>query len=152
MKDIYKHYIRKRLQYFRPLEFITATPQIKSYGYVKILPEIYLPEPLQTIDMGSMNRFRGIPAFKQLFKRFQTSTASWPPHIYKKYNISSIIKKSRLCLASHDINTMPTDPIVLSFWLSRNLHMSEEQMKNIFVTDSVNIRMKVIADSFKDVS
>ncbi|XP_037949664.1 protein cereblon-like isoform X1 [Teleopsis dalmanni] len=132
------------------LQDITAFPQYKCYCNVKILPEIYLPEPLNCIQMGSLNRFRDLPKMQQSFRRLQAASTSLPAYIYEAYNMSGVIEKARTQLAEHKINTMPTDPVDLSYWLVRNLHLPEYVKKEIFKTDSVNVRMKLIATTFKE--
>ncbi|XP_039962334.1 protein cereblon [Bactrocera tryoni] len=145
-----QRFVTKGSQITGPLSFIAAHPQFKVYGKVRILPEIYLREPLQCIDMGSLNRFRDINSMRETYKRYQAATTAWPTHIYDYYSITAIVEKARSQLAQHKIDTMPTDPTQLSFWLVRNLHLSDSLMKTIFLTDSVNIRMKLISDTFTD--
>uniref|UniRef100_A0A0A1X079 Protein cereblon n=1 Tax=Zeugodacus cucurbitae TaxID=28588 RepID=A0A0A1X079_ZEUCU len=145
-----QRFVTKGSQVTGPLSFIAAHPQFKVYGKVRILPEIYLREPLQCIDMGSLNRFRDINSMRETYKRYQAATTAWPAHIYDYYSITAIVEKARSQLAQHKIDTMPTDPTQLSFWLVRNLHLSDSLMKTIFLTDSVNIRMKLISDTFTD--
>jgi len=45
---------------------------------------------------------------------------------------------------------MPKCPIQLSFWLVRNLHLTEKMMRLTFLTDSVNTRLQLIKSTFKD--
>lgn len=132
------------------LEYITSGLQVKTYGDVKILPEIRLPDPLSSTNIGSMNRFRDLPGLNGLLTDFQATTTVWPKHVFKQYTISSIIEKVLKSLETKKLQTMPTDPTRLSFWLSRNAHISEEQLSKIFMTDCVNVRMRIIADSFSD--
>lgn len=145
-----QRFVTKGNQVTGPLSFIAAHPQFKVYGKVRILPEIYLREPLQCIDMGSLNRFRDINSMRESYKRYQAATTAWPAHIYNYYSITAIVEKARTQLAQHKIDTMPTDPTQLSFWLVRNLHLSDSLMKTIFLTDSVNMRMKLISNTFTD--
>ncbi|XP_017481448.1 PREDICTED: protein cereblon homolog isoform X3 [Rhagoletis zephyria] len=145
-----QRFVTKGSQVTGPLSFIAAHPQLKVYGYVRILPEIYLREPLKCINMGSLNRYRDIESMSDTYKRYQAATTPWPAHVYDYYSITAIIEKARSQLAHHKIDTMPTDPTQLSFWLVRNLHLSDSLMKTIFLTDSVNIRMKIISNTFTD--
>lgn len=125
---------------------------MKCYGFVKILPDIYLPDPLKSINMGSMNRFRDNASMQDMYKRFQAATTPWPAHIYETHNISNIIEKARSQLAQHKIDTMPSDPTQLSYWLVRNLHLPEDMLKSVFLANTVNTRLKLIASTFKKVS
>lgn len=133
-----------------PLEYIECHPRMKCYGFVKILPDIYLPEPLKCINMGSMNRFRDNSSMHEMYKRFQAATTPWPAHVYETHNISNIIEKARTQLAQHKIDTMPTDPTQLSYWLVRNLNIPEDMLKTVFLANTVNTRLKLLASTFKE--
>lgn len=101
--------------------------------------------------MGSMNRFRDNVSMQNMYKRVQAATTPWPAHVYEAHNISNIIDKARTQLASHKIDTMPTDPTQLSYWLVRNLHLSEDMLNSVFLANTVNTRLKLIASTFKKV-
>ncbi|XP_055847992.1 protein cereblon isoform X2 [Episyrphus balteatus] len=132
------------------LEYITSGLQLKTFGYIKILPEISLPDPLASINIGSMNRFRDIPGLAGYLSDFRATTTIWPKHVFNQFTISSIIEKVLKSLETNKVQSMPTDPTRLSFWLSRNAHISEDQLSKIFMTDCTNVRMRMIADSFSD--
>ncbi|XP_055902251.1 protein cereblon [Eupeodes corollae] len=132
------------------LEYITSRPQLKTFGHVKILPEISLPDPLASINIGSMNRFRDIPGLAGYLTDFRATSTIWPKHVFNQFTIGTIIQKVLKSLETNKVQSMPTDPTRLSFWLSRNAHISEDQLSKIFMTDCVNIRMRMIADSFSD--
>ncbi|XP_011295031.2 protein cereblon [Musca domestica] len=133
-----------------PLEYINTHPRMKCTGFVKILPDIYLPEPFKQMNMGSMNRFRDIASMQQAYRRFQAATTPWPAHVYETHNMSTIIEKARTQLAQHKIDTMPADPTQLSYWLVRNLHLPEKMLKSVFLANTVNTRLKLIASTFKE--
>ncbi|XP_075145269.1 E3 ubiquitin ligase component cereblon [Haematobia irritans] len=135
-----------------PLEYINSHPRMKCTGFVKILPDIYLPEPLKTMNMGSMNRFRDNPSMQITYRRFQAATTPWPVHVYEAHNMTTIIEKARTQLAQHKIDTMPQDPTQLSYWLVRNLHLPEKMLKSVFLANTVNTRLKLIASTFKEES
>nr|XP_013097345.1 unnamed protein product [Stomoxys calcitrans] len=133
-----------------PIEYITSHPRMKCTGFVKILPDIYLPEPLKKMNMGSMNRFRDNASMQKAYRRFQAASMPWPVHVYEAHNMSTIIEKARTQLAQHKINTMPNDPTQLSYWLVRNLHLPEKMLKSVFLANTVNTRLKLIASTFKE--
>lgn len=136
---------------FRPLEFINRHPRMKCTGFVKILPDIYLPEPLKHMNMGSMNRFRDNTSMQKSYRRFQAATTPWPVHVYETHNMKTIIEKARTQLAQHKIDTMPSDPTQLSYWLVRNLHLPEKMLQSVFLANTVNTRLQLIASTFKEV-
>lgn len=127
--------------------FDDIPPEFKTYAYIRILPEIYLPDPLSTIQLGSMNRFRGIPSMEKKLRILQASTTIWPAFIYEPYRMEKIVEKAKICLESYKINSMPVDPILLSFWLGRNLLFNLKDKYKIFLTNSVNTRMQIIGNS-----
>lgn len=133
------------------MEYINEQPQVKCYGKIKILPDIYLPEPLKCLNMGSMNRFRDNNSMQREYKRFQASSTPFPVHVYDHYSVTMILERARNQLAQHKIDTMPSDPIQLSYWLVRNLQIPESLMYEIFTTNTVNTRLKLIASTFKEV-
>ncbi|EDW42779.1 protein cereblon homolog [Drosophila sechellia] len=131
-------------------QYIARNPTNKCFSKVKILPEYFLPEPLQSVDMGSMARFRDIPSMRDKYRRFQLSTTTWPSDACQEYSFASIVERARQRLESQKIDTMPKCPIQLSFWLVRNLHLTEKMMRLTFLTDSVNTRLQLIKSTFKD--
>ncbi|XP_034113314.1 protein cereblon isoform X1 [Drosophila albomicans] len=137
---------------FRPPQYIARNPTMKCYSKVKILPEYFLPEPLKCLDMGSLNRFRDIPSMKDKFQRYQLTTTPWPLEACQEYSFEDIIEKARKKLEIHKIDTMPRCPIQLSFWLVRNLHLTEKMMRLTFLTNSVNTRLQLIGTTLKQES
>ncbi|XP_064552707.1 protein cereblon isoform X2 [Drosophila montana] len=135
-----------------PPQYIARNPTMKCYSKVKILPEYFLPEPLKCIDMGSLNRFRDIPSMEKKFRRYQLTSTPWPYEACEEYSFEHIVEKARQKLEIHKIDTMPKCPIQLSFWLVRNLHLTEKMMRLTFLTDSVNIRLQIIDTTLKQES
>ncbi|KAH8407230.1 hypothetical protein KR222_010903 [Zaprionus bogoriensis] len=135
-----------------PPPYIANHPTSKCYSKVKILPEYFLPEPLKCIDMGSLNRFRDIPSMRDKFQRYQLTSTPWPLEACQEYSYEDIVEKARKKLEIHKIDTMPKCPIQLSFWLVRNLHLTEKMMRLTFLTDSVNTRLQLIGTALKEES
>ncbi|XP_016961117.1 protein cereblon [Drosophila biarmipes] len=135
-----------------PPQYIARNPTSKCFSKVKILPEYFLPEPLQSVDMGSMARFRDIPSMRDKYQRFQLASTPWPAEACQEYSFAAIVERARQRLETHKIDTMPKCPIQLSFWLVRNLHLTEKMMRLTFLTDSVNTRLQLIKSTFQDES
>ncbi|KAH8243078.1 hypothetical protein KR032_004325 [Drosophila birchii] len=135
-----------------PPHYIARNPTTKCFSKVKVLPEYFLPEPLQTVDMGSMARFRDIPSMRDQYRRFQLASTPWPADACQEYAFGDIVERARKKLEIHKINTMPKCPIQLSFWLVRNLHLNEKMMRLTFLTDSVNTRLQLIGSTLKEES
>jgi cereblon len=47
---------------------------------------------------------------------------------------------------------VPSDPVLLSFWLARNIPITNEKRRTIFMLDSVNARMLIIGKALDFVS
>ncbi|KAH8354182.1 hypothetical protein KR084_002623 [Drosophila pseudotakahashii] len=135
-----------------PPQYIARNPTSKCFSKVKILPEYFLPEPLQSVDMGSMARFRDIPSMRDKYQRFQLASTPWPADACQEYSFSAIVERARQRLETQKIDTMPKCPIQLSFWLVRNLHLTEKMMRLTFLTDSVNTRLQLIKSTFQEES
>ncbi|XP_017057621.1 protein cereblon isoform X2 [Drosophila ficusphila] len=126
--------------------------QGKCYSRVKILPEYFLPEPLQSVDMGSMARFRDLPSMGDKYRKFQLASTCWPAEACQEYSFAAIVEQARQRLEVQKIDTMPKCPIQLSFWLVRNLHLTEKMIRLTFLTDSVNTRLQLIRSTFNEES
>ncbi|XP_022215931.1 protein cereblon [Drosophila obscura] len=131
-------------------QYIARNPTNKCHSKVKILPEYFLPEPLKCIDMGSMSRFRDIPSMRDKYLRYQISSTPWPAEACQEYAYADIVERARKKLEVHKIDTMPKCPIQLSFWLVRNLHLTEKMMSQMFLTNSVNLRLQFIGGILKE--
>ncbi|EDV94752.1 protein cereblon [Drosophila grimshawi] len=135
-----------------PPQYIARNPTMKCYSKVKVLPEYFLPEPLKCIDMGSLNRFRDLPSMQDKFRRYQLTSTPWPLEACEEYSFEHIVEMARKKLEVHKIDTMPKCPIQLSYWLVRNLHLTEKMMRLTFLTDSVNTRLQIIGSTLKQES
>ncbi|KFB42716.1 AGAP005299-PA-like protein [Anopheles sinensis] len=113
---------------------------------VRILPEIVLPDPLISTCSNAMVRYAYSSRKDRLasFKRLLTQSTVWPQFVYEQYGTEEVLKKVERYLSSLKITSVPTDPVKLSFWLARNIPLTEENRKTIFGTDSVLRRMLII--------
>ncbi|XP_058119897.1 protein cereblon isoform X2 [Anopheles coustani] len=113
---------------------------------VRILPEIVLPDPLISTCSNAMVRYAHSSRKDRLasFKRLLTQSTVWPQFVYDQYGTEEVLKKVERYLSSLKITSVPTDPVKLSFWLARNIPLTEENRKTIFGTDSVLRRMLII--------
>lgn len=50
------------------------------------------------------------------------------------------------------LDSMPSDPVALSFWLCKNILPNEEDRLSIFMSNSVTDRMQIIGKSMNVVS
>ncbi|XP_035911574.1 protein cereblon homolog [Anopheles stephensi] len=113
---------------------------------VKILPEVVLPDPLISCCSNAMLRYAYTDRKDRLtsFKRMLAQTTAWPPFVYDQYDMKEVMAKVERFLSSLKITSVHTDQVKLSFWLARNIPLTEEFRKMIFCTDSVWRRMLII--------
>uniref|UniRef100_A0A182WK39 Protein cereblon n=1 Tax=Anopheles minimus TaxID=112268 RepID=A0A182WK39_9DIPT len=113
---------------------------------VKILPEIVLPDPLISCCSNAMVRYAYSSRKDRLtsFKRLLTQTTVWPQFVYDQYDTKEVMAKVERFLSSLNITSVQTDKVKLSFWLARNIPLTEEYRKMIFRTDSVLRRILII--------
>uniref|UniRef100_A0A182PJ24 Protein cereblon n=1 Tax=Anopheles epiroticus TaxID=199890 RepID=A0A182PJ24_9DIPT len=113
---------------------------------VKILPEIVLPDPLISTCSNAMVRYAYSSRKDRLhsFKRQLTQGTAWPQFVYDQYDTKEVMTKVERFLSSLNLTSTQTDKVKLSFWLARNIPLTEEYRKMIFCTDSVLRRMLII--------
>lgn len=117
---------------------------------VKILPEVFLPDP---IDMTLSNHQRKFLQSTQShkFKNFLASSTRWPKFVYDLYSIDIVNQKIERYLSILNISA-PDDPTQRSFWLARNVPLNLSDRIKIFTSNCVNKRMLLIAESLNFVS
>lgn len=110
---------------------------------IKILAEVCLPDPLLSVDIGSMNRLKD-SSHRDYVKNLIASTTPLPAFVYRPHNVDLLISKARQRLIDMKIKNPPTDPVQLSFWLARNIILCEPQRLEVFQTNSVNERFNML--------
>lgn len=122
----------------------------KFYAHVKILPEIVLPDPIISLnDSNNLRKFLNNPNQYNKVKDFiARSFGVWPKFVYDQYEIVTVMQKVERFLAMLNmIEKVPTDPVALSFWLARNIPLTQTERQNIFVSNCVTSRMLIIGRS-----
>jgi cereblon len=121
------------------------------YAKVKILPEILLPNPLLlTISNNMMKQMQNSKISNSL-KSFLASSSVFPAFVYDQYSIVTVCEKIERYLAMLNVEA-PTDAILKSFWLARNLPLNQADRLKIFINNCVNKRMLIIGQSLNYVS
>ncbi|XP_058449634.1 protein cereblon-like [Malaya genurostris] len=111
------------------------------YAQVKILPEVLLPDPLMNFCTNNMVKINNINRNRLL----AAQSSVWPKFVYDQYGSEKILSKVGRFLAFLQIESVPTaDPVMLSFWLARNIPLSESDRKELFYSNSVLTRMLLI--------
>ena len=116
------------------------------YAKVRILPEYTLPDPLMMNMSNNLVKFSQNPSQKYHIVRDTLATMVWPKWVYEKYSIVGVNEKIERYLAMLSLEA-PTDPILKSFWLARNIPLNQKDRSNIFISNCVNKRMMLIAES-----
>ncbi|XP_059611561.1 protein cereblon [Phlebotomus argentipes] len=114
---------------------------------VEILPELSLGDPLSGHIRGSLDKF--LPHSSRI-KLLYSHARAWPLFVYEQYDIGKVMMKIKHFVAAHNLENMPTDPIVCSFWSAKNLPLEESDREKIFATNFVEVRMKIIAEKLND--
>ncbi|XP_055534051.1 protein cereblon-like [Wyeomyia smithii] len=111
------------------------------YAQVKILPEVLLPDPLTSfcasnmVKIGNLNRNRLLAA----------QSSVWPKFVYDQYGSDEVLWRVRRFLEFLQIKSAPTkDPAMLSFWLARNIPLSDADRKELLFSNSILSRMQLV--------
>lgn len=120
---------------------------------MKILPEVQLPDPLMSINSNNLRKFMfNNKQHKRLRDHISKSTA-WPTFVYNQYETVSVTQKVQRFVEMLKLeSTLPTDPVLLTFWLARNIPVTDEDRIRIFLTNSVTRRMLILGKSLDVVS
>jgi cereblon len=122
------------------------------FADVRILPEIVLPDPLLNISSCSILKLTRNRSQYGKLRTFMASSTVWPKFVYDQYEIVSVRQKIDRFLENFKIETIPADPVLLSFWLARNIPITNDVRRKIFTTDSVTTRMMIIGKALDSVS
>lgn len=124
----------------------------KYFANVKILPEIVLPDPLLRFSSNNLAKFTQNNSQYSKLRNFIASASVWPVFVYNHYETISVQQKIKQYLSMLNIDNIPTDPVLLSFWLARNVPLSNKERISIFISNCVTQRMKNIGKSLNKVS
>ncbi|XP_058811692.1 protein cereblon-like [Topomyia yanbarensis] len=117
------------------------------YAQVKILPEILLPDPLTSFCASNMVKISHLNRNRLL----AAQSSVWPKFVYDQYGSNDILCKVGRFLAFLQIESVPTaDPVMLSFWLARNIPLSDSDRKELFFSNSVLTRMLLVNNILDD--
>lgn len=111
------------------------------YAEVKILPEVLLPDPLTNYCSSNVVKINNLARNRLL----AAQSSVWPKFVYDQYGSNEVLHKVRRFLEFLQIESVPTaDPVMLSFWLAKNIPLSETDHKELFYTNSVLTRMLLV--------
>lgn len=131
---------------------LTVQRGSKYYANVKILPEVVLPDPLLRFSSNNLAKFTQNSSQYSKLRNFVASASAWPAFVYNQYEVVSVTQKVERYLSMLNIANIPTDPVLLSFWLARNVPLSIEERRSIFISNCVTQRMRNIGKSLNLVS
>lgn len=111
---------------------------------IRIQPEVQLPDPLQNITSNNLKRYLQNQTQSHQIRNLTARGTRWPKFVYDCYDIRRVMDKINRFLVMLEIDTAPTDQVKLSFWLARNVPITEDQRYEIFITNSVTHRLLII--------
>lgn len=130
---------------------ITTTRNHTFYAKVKILPEIFLKDPLLLTISNGMMKHNQNTKHSNNFKNFLAASTRWPRFVFDQYSVVKTCEKIERYLAMLNIES-PTDPTLKSFWLARNVPLNQADRLKIFKNNCVNRRLLLIGESLNFVS
>uniref|UniRef100_A0A336K518 CSON000081 protein n=1 Tax=Culicoides sonorensis TaxID=179676 RepID=A0A336K518_CULSO len=111
---------------------------------IRIQPEVQLPDPLLNMTTNSLKKYLKNASKKHFISNLTAKTTRWPKFVYDCYDISKVMEKIHRFLIMLQIESVPQDQVKLSFWLARNVPITEDQRYEIFITNSVTQRLLII--------
>lgn len=136
----------------RTEEGLTTTRNQNYYAKVKILPDYILPDPINLSTSNSMMKFIQNPSQSSKMQSLIASSNRWPKFVYDQYSTVLVNEKVERFLAMLNISTAPSEPVLKSFWLARNIPLNQADRLKIFTTNCVNKRMLLLGQSLNFVS
>lgn len=140
----------QRFVVVRTEDGLTSQRNHSYYAKVQILPEYILPDPVY-LASDNIKKFTQNPSQTHKIKSFCSSGTRWPKFVFDQYSIVCVEEKIERYLAMLNI-TAPDDLVQKSFWLARNMPLSQEDRLKIFLSNCVNKRMMLIGESLNFVS
>lgn len=124
------------------------------YADVKILPDIVLPDPLISYSSQSLIHLSPNKYLYNKLRLYQSNSSVWPKFIYDQYDISIVLEKIENYLRTLKLNvdTMPSDMVLLSFWLARHIPLEQKDREIIFLMNCATQRILHIGKSLNFVS
>lgn len=131
---------------------LTTTRNQNYYAKVKILPDYILPDPINLSVSNGMMKFIQNPSQSSKMKSLLASSNRWPKFVYDQYSTVIVNEKVERFLAMLSISNAPSEPVLKSFWLARNIPLNQADRLRIFTTNCVNKRMLLLGQSLNFVS
>ncbi|XP_063702361.1 protein cereblon [Culicoides brevitarsis] len=111
---------------------------------IRIQPEVQLPDPLNALTSNNLKKFLQNQHSSLRISHLTAMSTRWPKFVYDSYDIRRVMEKIHKFLVMMEIDAAPTDQVKLSFWLARNVPITEDQRYEIFITNSVTQRLLII--------
>lgn len=107
---------------------------------ILIQPEIELPHPLSLVAPGSLNRFLLNEKQLNIVSNHLCMLTRWPKFVYDLYDITHVLRKLKML----QLEAPSMNLVHLSFWLARNVAISEKKRFEIFIANNINHRLLVL--------
>lgn len=119
----------------------------RNYADVKIQPEIELRDPFNPMISSSLKPFKHSKTQREKIHLIAAATTAWPKFVWVQMDIQKIIEKINKFLAMLKIETAPSDLTKLSFWLIRQIPVTDEKKYELFFTNNVMQRLLKISQT-----
>lgn len=137
----------QRFRVIKDQDQLTKKRNSKFYAKVKILPEKVLPDPIESLNQSNnLQKFMNNSSQKNKIRKFLTSTGIWPKFVYDHYEVESVLNRINGYLALMNISA-PKDPVQQTFWLARNILLTNKCRMKVFKSNCVNKRLLIIGQS-----
>lgn len=131
---------------------LTTSRNQKFFAKVKILPEIVLSDPINSLNTSNnLKKYTHNTTQYNSLRTFIAASTAWPKFVYDQYEIETVKQKVERYLGLLNV-TAPSDPVLKSFWLARNIPLTAEERLKIFASNCVNKRMLMMGESLNFVS
>lgn len=125
----------------------------RTYADVKILPEIVLRDPLFSYSSLSFDRLQCNKSLYSKLRYYKANMSIWPKFIYDQYDIVAVMEKVTKYLKTLKLDIgMPTDTVLLSFWLARHVPLQRADQITIFKLNCATQRILHIGKTMNYVS
>uniref|UniRef100_A0A6M2DIZ9 Protein cereblon n=1 Tax=Xenopsylla cheopis TaxID=163159 RepID=A0A6M2DIZ9_XENCH len=138
---------RQRFKVLGPMKELRDYLSIVTQN-VMILPEYVLKDPLSCAHLSSLDKYRLHVSSQNrnlamIAKRRDSYLTSWPMFVFNQYDLNDIVDKIRNHFRQLNIDSFPSDPIALSFWVAHNLQLGASVRLLLFKLDSALHRLQI---------
>ncbi|KAG7305086.1 hypothetical protein JYU34_010546 [Plutella xylostella] len=107
---------------------------------VEVLPELCPGDPLLPLRTQGYARPPCSPSWSRRLRAADALTSPWPLCVWEPFHLPRVRRKLQH-LQLHDTDSMPTDPVALSFWAAGALPLGARARLALLATDDARARL-----------